>query len=96
MLLKPSTLLKPTFSLSLTTRRTLTTTQFLTANTEKQWEGRKAKDHIVREQDNHNMQINAAKDGKKDRATSGDGTSSRGAGEESGGTNKKAKGMFVF
>ena len=51
----------------------------------------------MREQDSHNVQIDAAKDGRKDRATSGDGTgtSSRAAGEASGGSNQKAKGTFV-
>ena len=35
----------------------------------RKWEGRKAEEHIAREEDSHNVHIDAAKDGKSERAS---------------------------
>lgn len=57
----------------------------------RKWEGRQPEEHPVREKDTDNVQHDAVKEGKEERAK---GQGSRGASEESGGSNKKAKEEF--
>jgi hypothetical protein len=65
--------------------------RFSASATDRKWEGRKAEEHPTREKDKNNVQIDAVKEGKTERAK---GEGSRGTTEGSGGSNKKAKGKF--
>lgn len=64
--------------------RTLTTTPLF-----KKWEGSSPKDHITETDDGHNVQIDSARDGAKDRASS-DGSSAA-TEKDPGKSNEKAK-----
>jgi hypothetical protein len=57
----------------------------------RKWEGRQPEEHPVRETDTDNVQHDAVKEGKEERAK---GQGSRGTSEESGGANEKAKEEF--
>ncbi|EHL03712.1 hypothetical protein GLAREA_00649 [Glarea lozoyensis ATCC 20868] len=57
------------------------------------WTGRPAEEHVAREQDSNNVQIDAVKEGKQERAKGSSGNT-RAANEGSGGENKKAKEDF--
>ncbi|OWO97712.1 hypothetical protein B2J93_2472 [Marssonina coronariae] len=57
------------------------------------WEGRKAEDNTVREGDAHNVQHDASREGKAERARGGE-EGSRGATEQAGDANRKAKEEF--
>jgi hypothetical protein len=58
---------------------------------EHKWEGRKAEENTVRETDTNNIQQDASREGKKERA---EGEGSRGTSEQAGDSNKKAKEEF--
>jgi hypothetical protein len=55
------------------------------------WEGRQPEENTTREKDKHNVQHDASKEGKQERA---EGDGSRGTSEKSGNANKKAKEEF--
>lgn len=55
------------------------------------WEGRQPEEHATREKDKHNVQHDASKEGKAERAQ---GEGSRGTSEQSGGANQRAKEEF--
>jgi hypothetical protein len=57
----------------------------------RKWGGRQPEEHPTREKDTDNVQHDAVKEGKEERAK---GQGSRGTSEESGGSNKKAKEEF--
>jgi len=67
------------------------TRKFSTSTVGRKGEGGKEKDHVTDETDSHNVQHDADREGKKERAT---GEGSRGATEGSGGSNQKAKEEF--
>ncbi|KAH6683037.1 hypothetical protein B0J14DRAFT_466895 [Halenospora varia] len=62
-----------------------------TSSSPKTWEGRKPEDHAAREKDSHNVQHDAVKEGKSERARD---EGSRGATERSEGSNEKVKKEF--
>jgi hypothetical protein len=55
----------------------------------KKWEGRKADEHVAREPDSHNVQVDAVKEGKQERA-SGEGSAAASE-KDVDQKNKKAK-----
>ncbi len=57
----------------------------------RKWEGRQPEEHPTTETDKPNVQHDAVKDGKEERAK---GEGSRGTSESSGGSNQKAKEEF--
>ncbi|KAI9055569.1 hypothetical protein LZ554_000515 [Drepanopeziza brunnea f. sp. 'monogermtubi'] len=57
------------------------------------WEGRKPEENTVREGDTHNVQQDATREGKAERANSGE-NASRGTSEKAGGSVEKAKSEF--
>ncbi|KAN0112739.1 hypothetical protein V8E51_005690 [Hyaloscypha variabilis] len=57
----------------------------------RKWEGRQHEENTTREKDKHNVQHDASKEGKQERA---EGDGSRGTSEQSGNANKKAKEEF--
>lgn len=60
----------------------------------KKWEGSESKEHITNENDKHNVQHDAAKEGKQERAGEGKGVGSRGTTGKAGNSNEKAKKDF--
>ncbi|KAH7356895.1 hypothetical protein BKA65DRAFT_216817 [Rhexocercosporidium sp. MPI-PUGE-AT-0058] len=71
-----------------TAARYLTTTPALF-----KWQGRKPEESPVREKDSHNVQIDAVKQGKEERAK-GKESDSRGASQQDGGSRERAKEEF--
>ncbi|EKD21370.1 uncharacterized protein L3040_000593 [Drepanopeziza brunnea f. sp. 'multigermtubi'] len=57
------------------------------------WEGRKPEENTVREGDTHNVQQDATREGKAERANPGE-NASRGTSEKAGGSVEKAKSEF--
>jgi hypothetical protein len=57
----------------------------------RKWEGRQPEENTTREKDKHNVQHDASREGKQERAK---GEGSRGTSEQSGDSNKKAKEEF--
>ena len=57
----------------------------------RKWEGRQPEENTTREKDKHNVQHDASREGKQERAQ---GEGSRGTSEQSGDANKKAKEEF--
>jgi len=74
-----------------TSSTTNTARRLSISSTKKKWEGRQPEENTTREKDSHNVQHDASKEGKQERAK-GDG--SRGTSEASGESNKKAKEEF--
>lgn len=64
-----------------------------TTTSQQKWEGRKAEENTVREKDSHNVQHDAVKEGKEERAK-GKESDSRGASEGDEGSRARAKSEF--
>jgi len=74
------------------TSTSMSTARHLSVSSIKQkWEGRQPEENPTREKDSHNVQHDASKEGKQERAK---GEGSRGTSEAAGDSNKKAKQEF--